>query len=243
MALALGSSNRSVVNSQRSYPLWGYRFAPVAIIVIRQEPFVFNGSHLPAMWRARSIEVSAATNDAPLPSFMFVSSLLTMSYSVSSSSSAGGMLRVTAAAAMALRSHAASRFILADMVALVTPAASHRACCSSPSLARCRRTFHAATSRRRSPNSIACVLAVVLPVMSVPFVCVPLELVRTMLWAARLVVQYDRLPGSVWSNWARKNMENESAPHRVGAWCGADRQPWAGFRTIQVTRVPGFALH
>ena len=125
MALALGSSNRSVVNSQRSYPLWGYRFAPVAIIVvIRQEPFVFNGSHLPAMWRARSIEVSAATNDAPLPSFMFVSSLLTMSYSVSSSSSAGGMPRVTAAAAMALRSHAASRFILADMVALVTPAAS-----------------------------------------------------------------------------------------------------------------------
>lgn len=90
MALALGSSNRSVVNSQRSYPLWGYRFAPVAIIVIRQEPFVFNGLHLPAMWRARSIEVSAATNDAPLPSFVFVSSLLTMSYSVSSSSSAGG---------------------------------------------------------------------------------------------------------------------------------------------------------
>lgn len=118
MALALGSSNRSVVNSQRSYPLWGYRFAPVAIIVIRQEPFVFNGLHLPAMWRARSIEVSAATNDAPLPSFVFVSSLLTMSYSVSSSSSAGGMPRVTAAAAMALRSHAASRFILADMVAL-----------------------------------------------------------------------------------------------------------------------------
>ena len=174
MALALGSSNRSVVNSQRSYPLWGYRFAPVAIIVIRQEPFVFNGSHLPAMWRARSVEVSAATNDAPLPSFVFVSSLLTMSYSVSSSSSAGGMPRVTAAAAMALRSHAASRFILADMVALVTPAASHRACCSSSSLARCRRTFHAATSRRCSPSSMACVLAVVLPVMSVPFVCVPL---------------------------------------------------------------------
>lgn len=88
MALALGSSNRSVVNSQRSYPLWGYASAPVAIIVIRQEPFVFNGSHLPAMWRARSVEVSAATNDAPLPSFVFVSSLLTMSYSVSSSSSA-----------------------------------------------------------------------------------------------------------------------------------------------------------
>lgn len=84
------------------------------------------------------------------------------------------MPRVTAAAAMALGSHAASRFILADMVALVTPVASHRACYSSSSLARCRRTFHAATSRRRSPNSIACVLAVVLPVMSVPFVCVPL---------------------------------------------------------------------
>ena len=66
--------------------------------MIRQEPFVFNGLHLPAMWRARSIEVSAATNDAPLPSFVFVSSLLTMSYSVSSSSSAGGMPRVTAAA-------------------------------------------------------------------------------------------------------------------------------------------------
>ena len=42
-------------------PLWGYRFAPVAIIVIRQEPFVFNGLLLPAMWRARSIEVSATT--------------------------------------------------------------------------------------------------------------------------------------------------------------------------------------
>jgi len=55
-----------------------------------------------------------------------------------------------------------------------------------------------------------------------------------MLWAARLVAQYDRLPGSVWSNRAGKNMENESAPHRVGAWCGADRQPWAGFRAIQV---------
>jgi len=55
-----------------------------------------------------------------------------------------------------------------------------------------------------------------------------------MLWAARLVAQYDRLPGSVWSNWAGKNMENESAPHRVGAWCRADRQPWAGFRAIQV---------
>lgn len=95
-------------------PLWGYRFAPVAIIVIRQEPFVFNGLLLPAMWRARSVEVSAATNDAPLPSFVFASSLLTMSYSVSSSSSAGGMPRVTAAAAMASRSHVASRFILAD---------------------------------------------------------------------------------------------------------------------------------
>lgn len=83
---------------KRIHPLWGYRFAPVAIIVIRQELFVFNGSHLPAMWRARSVEVSAATNDAPLPSFVFVSSLLTMSYSVSSSSSAGGMPRVTAAA-------------------------------------------------------------------------------------------------------------------------------------------------
>ena len=88
MALALGSSNRSVVNSQRSYPLWGYASAPVAIIVIRQEPFVFNGLHLPAMWRARSVEVRAATNDAPLSAPVFVSSLLTMSYSVSSSSSA-----------------------------------------------------------------------------------------------------------------------------------------------------------
>lgn len=74
------------------------------------------------------------------------------------------------------------------------------------------------------------------------FAC-PWGFVRTMLWAARLVVQYDRLPGSVWSNWAGKNMGNESAPHRVGTWCGADRQPWAGFRAIQVTRVPGFALH
>lgn len=60
------------------------------------------------------------------------------------------------------------------MVALVTLAASHRACRSSSSLARCRRTFHAATSRRRSASSMACVLAVMLPVMSVPFVCVPL---------------------------------------------------------------------
>ena len=42
-------------------PLWGYPPAPVSTRYRGPEPFVFNGLLLPAMWRARSVEVSATT--------------------------------------------------------------------------------------------------------------------------------------------------------------------------------------
>jgi len=41
--------------------LWGYSPAPGSTRYRGPEPFVFNGSHLPAMWRARSVEVGATT--------------------------------------------------------------------------------------------------------------------------------------------------------------------------------------
>ena len=222
---------------KRIHPLWGYRFAPVAIIVIRQELFVFNGSHLPAMWRARSVEVSAATNDAPLPSFVFVSSLLTVSYSVSSSCSAGrGRDGVEVPCGVEVHSgrygglgHAgrlAQGLLFESFLGQVQ---SHVPCgdfpqafCQLDGLCSCRGVAgHVRSFRLRALGGL----------------CAPCYGRRA--WLRNTT----RLPGSVWSNWAGKNMENESAPHRVGAWCGADRQPWAGFRAIQVTRVPGFALH
>ena len=41
--------------------LWGYSPAPGSTRYRGPEPFVFNESHLPSMWRARSVEVSATT--------------------------------------------------------------------------------------------------------------------------------------------------------------------------------------
>ena len=41
--------------------LWGYSPAPGSTRYRGPEPFVFNGLLLPAMWRARSVEVSATT--------------------------------------------------------------------------------------------------------------------------------------------------------------------------------------